>query len=130
MDVGYAARVAPAGLELLTLSSFAGPFGVLAASGEPVAEGAAADIPGHRGACELAGLAHVAARTSDETKVLALAGRSASGETVLWLANLTADDVTASTFSVRLGRTTTAITMTPYGDRPNRLNRHLSVFST
>ena len=35
--VGYAARTAPAGLEQLVLSAFAGPFGVLAGSGEPVA---------------------------------------------------------------------------------------------
>ncbi|CCV12175.1 hypothetical protein [Mesorhizobium sp. STM 4661] len=93
--IGYAARVAPAGLEQLTLSAFTGPFGVLAASGEPVAEGKNRPIFGAiKGLCELAGLAHVATRTSDETKVAALAGRSASGETVMWLANLTADDVT------------------------------------
>lgn len=92
--IGYAARVAPAGLELLTLSGFAGPFGVLASSGEPVAEGSPRPIfDAIKGLCEMAGLAHVAARTSDETKVLALAGRSASGKIIVWLANLTADDV-------------------------------------
>ncbi|CAN7365803.1 hypothetical protein LJR234_002279 [Mesorhizobium amorphae] len=110
--IGYAARVAPAGLEMLTLSSFAGPFGVLAASGEPVAEGLPRPIfQAIEGLCELAGLAHVAARTSDETKVLALAGRSASGETMVWLANLTADDVTVDISA--LGRT--QLVMTPYG---------------
>ncbi|MDX8497930.1 hypothetical protein RFM99_05815 [Mesorhizobium sp. VK4C] len=92
--IGYAARVAPADLEVLTLSSFTGSFGVLAESGEPVAEGSPRPIfQAIKGLCELAGLAHVAAKTSDETRVLALAGRSASGETVVWLANLTADDV-------------------------------------
>ncbi|MCV3205120.1 hypothetical protein OHD62_08885 [Mesorhizobium sp. YC-39] len=92
--IGYAARVAPAGLEQLTLSAFTGPFGVLAASGEPVAEGQPRPIFGAiKGLCDLAGLAHVATSTSDETKVLALAGRSASGETIAWLANLTADEV-------------------------------------
>lgn len=92
--IGYAARVAPAGLEQLTLSAFTGPFGVLAASGEPVAEGQPRPIFGAiKGLCDLAGLAHVATSTSDETKVLALAGRSASGETIAWLANLTADNV-------------------------------------
>ena len=92
--IGYAARVAPAGLGVLTLSGFTGPFGVLAASGEPVAEGTPQPIfDAIKGLCEMAGLAHVAARTSDETRVLALAGRSASGRTVVWLANLTADDV-------------------------------------
>ena len=92
--IGYAARVAPTGLEMLTLSGFTGPFGVLASSGEPVAEGTPRPIyRAIKGLCEMAGLAHVAARTSDETKVLALAGRSASGHTVAWLTNLTANDV-------------------------------------
>ncbi|RWC62339.1 hypothetical protein [Mesorhizobium sp.] len=92
--IGYAARVAPAGLEMLTLSSFTGPFGVLASSGEPIADGSPRPLfQAIKGLCELAGLAHVATRTSDETKVLALAGRSASGKTVAWLANLTANDV-------------------------------------
>ena len=92
--IGYAARVAPTGLEMLTLSGFTGPFGVLASSGEAVAEGTPRPIyRAIKGLCEMAGLAHVAARTSDETKVLALAGRSASGHTVAWLTNLTANDV-------------------------------------
>ncbi|ESX21349.1 hypothetical protein [Mesorhizobium sp. LSJC264A00] len=109
--IGYAARVAPAGLELLTLSGFAGPFGVLAASGEPVAEGSPRPIFGAiKGLCELAGLAHVAARTSDQTKVLALAGRSASGKTVAWLANLTANDVTVDISAFGRGQ----LVMTPY----------------
>ncbi|ESX05707.1 hypothetical protein X769_02725 [Mesorhizobium sp. LSJC268A00] len=109
--IGYAARVAPAGLELLTLSGFAGPFGVLAASGEPVAEGSPRPIfDAIKGLCELAGLAHVAARTSDETKVLALAGRPASGKTIVWLANLTADDVPVHISAFGRGQ----LAMTPY----------------
>lgn len=92
--IGYAARVAPAVLEMLTLSSFAGPFGVVAGSGEPVAEGSPRPIfQAVKGLCELAGLTHVSATTSDETRVLALAGRSASGETIVWLANLTPNDM-------------------------------------
>ncbi|TPL91702.1 hypothetical protein [Mesorhizobium sp. B2-3-12] len=92
--IGYAARVAPAGLEMLTLSSFAGPFGVVAGPGEPVAEGTPRPIfRAIEGLCALAGLTHVCATTSDETRVLALAGRSVSGETIVWLANLTANDV-------------------------------------
>jgi len=92
--IGYAARVAPVGLEQLTLSGFTGPFGVLAASGESVAEGSPRPIfDAIKGLCETAGLAHVAATTSDETKVLALAGRAASGKIILWLVNLTAGDV-------------------------------------
>ncbi|MER8746660.1 hypothetical protein NKH54_26920 [Mesorhizobium sp. M1004] len=109
--IGYAARVAPAGLELLTLSGFAGPFGVLAASGEPVAEGSPRPIfDAIKGLCELAGLTYVATKTSDETKVLALAGRSASGKTVAWLANLTADDVTVDISAFGRGQ----LVMTPY----------------
>ena len=92
--IGYAARVAPVGLEQLTLSGFAGPFGVLAASGESAAEGSPRPIfDAIKGLCEMAGLSHVAATTSDETKVLALAGRAASGKIILWLVNLTAGDV-------------------------------------
>ncbi|MER9653887.1 hypothetical protein NKJ26_10255 [Mesorhizobium sp. M0152] len=92
--IGYAARVAPAGLEMLTLSSFTGPFGVLTAADEPVAEGSPRPVfQAIRALCELAGLTHVSSKSSDETRVLGLAGRSAAGETITWLANLTADDV-------------------------------------
>ncbi|MER9345727.1 hypothetical protein [Mesorhizobium sp. M0227] len=109
--IGYAARVAPAGLEQLTLSSFTGPFGVLASSGEPIAAGSPRPLFGAiKGLCELAGLTQVAARTSDETKVLALAGRSASDETVVWLANLTADDVPVDISAFGRGH----LVMTPY----------------
>lgn len=109
--IGYAARVAPAGLELLTLSSFTGPFGVLASSGEPVAEGSPRPVfEAIRGLCDMAGLAHVAARTSDETKVLALAGRSASGKTIAWLANLTAGDVPVDISALSRGQ----FVMAPY----------------
>ncbi|MFD2057069.1 hypothetical protein ACFSQT_29520 [Mesorhizobium calcicola] len=109
--IGYAAQVAPAGLEMLTLSSFTGPFGVLAGPGEPVAEGSPRPIyRAIKGLCELAGLAHVGATTSDETKVLALAGRSASGQTIVWLANLTAEDVPVDISALGRGRQV----MTPY----------------
>ncbi|AZN98462.1 hypothetical protein EJ066_15515 [Mesorhizobium sp. M9A.F.Ca.ET.002.03.1.2] len=92
--IGYAARVAPAGLEMLTLSSFTGPFGVLATSGEPVEEGTPRPIfHAVKGLCELAGHRHVAASTTDEARLAAVAARSPSGKTILWLANLTASDV-------------------------------------
>jgi len=84
---------------------------VLAASGEPVAEGSPRPIfQAIKGLCEMAGLAHVAAGTSDETKVLALAGRSASGKTVTWLANLTADDVPVDISALGRGQ----FVMAPY----------------
>ena len=109
--IGYAARVASAGLEVLTLSSFAGPFGVLAGAGEPSPEGEARPIfEAIKGLCELAGLAHVATTTSDETRALALAGRNASGGTILWLANLTADDVTVDVSALGRGD----LLMSPY----------------
>lgn len=97
--IGYAAQVAPAGLEMLALSSFTGPFGVLGESGEPVGEGEPRPIfEAVQGLCELAGFRHVAARTSDEARVLTLAARSAAGKTVMWLANLTASEVTVYIF--------------------------------
>ncbi|OBQ62672.1 D-apionate lactonase [Mesorhizobium erdmanii] len=109
--IGYAARVAPAGLEMLTLSGFTGPFGVLAASGEPVAEGSPRPIfQAIKGLCELAGFNHVTAKTSDETRVLALAGRSSSGKTVVWLTNLTASDVAVDFSEFDRGH----LVMTPY----------------
>ncbi|TPK56035.1 hypothetical protein FJ546_28005 [Mesorhizobium sp. B2-4-19] len=109
--IGYAARVAPAGLEMLTLSGFTGPFGVLAASGEPVAEGSPRPIfQAIKGLCELAGLEHVTAKTSDETRVLALAGRSSSGKTVMWLTNLAASDVAVDLSEFDRGH----LVMTPY----------------
>lgn len=89
---------------MLTLSGFTGPFGLLAASGEPVAEGSPRPIfEAIKGLCELSGLADVSARTSDETRIAALAGRSASGETIVWLANLTADDVAVDTSALGQG---------------------------
>ncbi|TPK09204.1 hypothetical protein [Mesorhizobium sp. B2-5-7] len=109
--IGYAARVAPAGLEMLTLSSFAGPFGVVAGSGESAAEGSPRPIfQAIEGLCELAGLTHVSATTSDETRVLALAGRSASGETIVWLANLTPNDMRVDASALGRGD----LVMSPY----------------
>ncbi|WP_217578279.1 hypothetical protein [Mesorhizobium sp. GbtcB19] len=109
--IGYAARVAPAGLEMLTLSSFTGPFGLLAAGGEPIAEGEPRPLfQAIKALCDLAGLVHVAATTSDETRIAALAGRSASGETILWLANLTADDVLVDASAFGQGN----LVMSPY----------------
>ncbi|MGX7874017.1 D-apionate lactonase [Mesorhizobium sp. ORM6] len=91
--IGYAARVAPAGLEMLTLSSFTGSFGVLAAAGEPAEEGTPRPIfHAVQGLAALAGHAHIAVRVSDD-RVAALAGRSPAGAVTVWLANIAADDV-------------------------------------
>lgn len=95
--IGYAARVAPAGLEMLTLSSFAGPFGVLAAAGEPAEEGTPRPIfHAVQGLAALAGHSQVAMRVSDE-RVAVLAGRSPAGAITAWLANITSDNVTVDT---------------------------------
>ncbi|WP_192384038.1 D-apionate lactonase [Mesorhizobium silamurunense] len=91
--VGYAARVAPAGLEMLTLSGFTGSFGVLAAAGEPAEEGTPRPIfHAVQGLAALAGHTHIAVRVSDD-RVAALAGRSPAGAVTAWLANITSDDV-------------------------------------
>jgi len=92
--IGYAARVASAGLEMLTPSSFTGPFGLLASPGEPAEEGAPRPLfHAVKMLCDLAGHQHVTTAVSDDTRVAALAGRSPAGETVVCLANLTADEV-------------------------------------
>ena len=109
--IGYAARVAPAGLEMLTLSGFTGPFGVLAGPGESAAEGSPRPIfQAVKGLCELAGLTQISTKTSDEARVLPLAARSASGETVTWLANLTADEVSVDASEFGRG----SLVMPPY----------------
>ncbi|RWB19829.1 hypothetical protein [Mesorhizobium sp.] len=91
--IGYAARVAPAGLEMLTLSGFTGSFGLLAAAGEPAEEGKPRPIfHAVQGLAALAGHMHIAVRVSDD-RVAALAGRSPEGAATAWLANITSDDV-------------------------------------
>ncbi|AZO09774.1 MULTISPECIES: hypothetical protein [unclassified Mesorhizobium] len=92
--IGYAARVAPAGLEMLTLSSFAGRFGVLAEAGEPSEEGTPRPIfHALQGLAALAGQTHIAMRASDENRLAVLAGRADSGAVTIWLANVTPDEV-------------------------------------
>ena len=84
----------PAGLEQLTLSGFSGAFGLLAGEGEPVAKGKARPLF-HvvQGLAAMAGLASVQTKSSGEDRIAALAARSPDGRLVLWLANLTADEV-------------------------------------
>jgi len=92
--LAYAATVAPAGLEMLTLSALAGPFGLVAGPGEPVAKGS------------LRPLAHVLAALSalsgeglhlvETSRPSAVRGLATAG--TLLLANLTPAEQT-----VRLG---------------------------
>jgi hypothetical protein len=88
--VGYAARVAPAGLEQLVLSAFAGPFGLIAESQEPVMQGGNRPLF-HvvRALGEFAGLPSVAVDTGDESRLAAVAARNADGSVSALLANLT-----------------------------------------
>ncbi|WP_027167583.1 hypothetical protein [Mesorhizobium sp. WSM3224] len=91
--IGYAARVAPAGLDMLTLSGFTGSFGVLAAAGELAEEGTPRPIfHAVQGLAALAGHARIAVRISDD-RVAALAGRPPAGAVTAWLANTTSHDV-------------------------------------
>jgi hypothetical protein len=88
--VGYAARVAPAGLEQLVLSAFVGPFGLIAEAGEPVAEGGARPLF-HvvKALVALAGLPSLSVHGGDESRLAALAVRKPGGRIAALAANLT-----------------------------------------
>ncbi|MGK9230223.1 hypothetical protein KXS07_00910 [Inquilinus limosus] len=81
--IGYAARVAEAGLEALTVGAPTGPFGLIRGDGTVVPAFHAA-----RMLAEIAGWRHVACHMKDDQQVAALATRSPAGTTLL-LANLT-----------------------------------------
>lgn len=87
--LAYAVTVAEAGLDVLTLSTLAGPFGLVAGKNEPVAEGKPRPLfhvlkwLGH-----LSGADHVAVNSPKPDKLLALGARH-DGKTVLLVANLT-----------------------------------------
>ena len=103
--LAYAATVAPAGLEVLTLSTLAGPFGLVAGGGEATAEGAMRPL-GHvlarLGA--LAGEPVLSVETSRPDAVLGLA----SPERLL-LANITPEP---QAVALPAGK---EITLPPYG---------------
>ena len=100
--VGYAARTTPAGVEQLVLSGFAGPFGVLAGSGEPSPRGALRPL-GHV-VNALASMAGMQTRgvEADDSKVAALVAISAVGKTQALIANLTADPIAVDMSAVAL----------------------------
>lgn len=87
--LAMAIRVAPAALEMLTLSAVAGPFGLLAGAGEPVSAGGLRPL-----ATPLAWLASLAGRpfqplaASDPGALCAMRVETDAGATIL-LANLT-----------------------------------------
>ena len=88
--VGYASRTAPAGLEQLVLSSFAGSFGLFAEAGEPVEQGGKRPLF-HivKTLAGFAGLPSVAVATGDEARLAAVAARKPDGSVAALLANLT-----------------------------------------
>jgi hypothetical protein len=92
--LAYAATVASAGLEVLTLSTLAGPFGLVAGPGEPMAEGRLRPLAHIITALAvLSGQTLCAVESSRPDAVLGLAT-----DTVLLLANITPAEQT-----VRLG---------------------------
>lgn len=89
--LAYAATVVPAGLEVLTLSTLAGPFGLVAGEGEATPEGELrplAHVLARLG--RLSGTALTAVETSRPDAVLGLAAADR-----LLLANITQDELTA-----------------------------------
>jgi hypothetical protein len=88
--VGYASRVAPAGLEQLVLSAFAGPFGLIADAGEPVRRGGLRPLFHVIGALAgLAGMPSIEPTGGDDSRLAILAARKADGAVSALLANLT-----------------------------------------
>jgi len=93
--VGYAARVADAGMEQLILSGFAGPFGVIAGAGEPVAAGGKRPLF-HvvRALADLAICSSVHVRSNADDRLAVLVARRPKGWlAALLIANLTSDEV-------------------------------------
>jgi hypothetical protein len=91
--LGYAARVAPAGLERLTLSALTGPFGLIAGAGEPAIEGGVRPLF-HvvKALAALAGCEWLECLSSHPSRIVGLAARHPTGAEVLLLANLTPAD--------------------------------------
>ncbi|QRM54163.1 hypothetical protein [Sinorhizobium sp. BG8] len=89
--LAYAATVSDANLEVLSLSTLAGPFGLVAGEGEPVAAGGVRPLF-HvlRWLAGLSGGQRLAALSSAPDRVLALGARH-DGRTVVLLANITAE---------------------------------------
>jgi hypothetical protein len=88
--VGYAARVAPAGLEQLVPSAFAGSSGLIAGTDEPVAEGEKRPLF-HvvKALVALAGLPSHSVDAGDESRLAVVAVRKPDGGIAAVVANLT-----------------------------------------
>jgi hypothetical protein len=93
--LAYAATVAAAGLEVLTLSTLAGSFGLIAGKDEPVKEGALRPLAHVISAlAALSGSKVEAATTSRPSAVLGLCARLQDGSRTLLLANITTEQQT------------------------------------
>ncbi len=90
--VGYAARVAPAGLEQLVLSAVSGDFGLIAGAGEPVEAGGRRPLF-HvvQALAALAGRQSVAVDIAEPTKLAVVAVSSPGAGVTGLAANLTAE---------------------------------------
>jgi hypothetical protein len=88
--VGYAARMAPAGLEQLVLSGFAGPFGLFAETGEPVEQGGKRPLYYVvKALAGCAGMSSVSVDAADEAGLAVVATSKADGSVAALVANLT-----------------------------------------
>lgn len=88
--IAYMATVAPAGLDVLTVSTIAGPFGLTAGQGEPAEEGSPRPLfEAVKAIGTLAGAACRRVTSSDETRIRGFAAEVDGGTLVLWLANIT-----------------------------------------
>ncbi|NVD42046.1 hypothetical protein HT585_24575 [Ensifer sp. HO-A22] len=99
--LAYAATVAEAGLEVLTLSTLCGPFGLIAAAGEPVAEGGKRPLF-HvlKWLAELSGHTCVSVETSAPDTLVGVGAVTDGGRTVL-LANISVEMQVVSLGNVR-----------------------------
>ncbi|WP_201747149.1 hypothetical protein [Glaciimonas sp. PCH181] len=99
--LGYAAQVADAGLEVLTLGALMGPLGLLghnhdqepASDHDHSSDNTLRRYPAFHIVAGLAKLAEatlIACDTTQPDKILAIAGVDRLGQTTLWIANLTA----------------------------------------
>ena len=97
--LGYVATLAPTGVEAITLGTPTGPLGIIHHAGEeqlPYYDAGAGAVvyPAYHvvaGLARAAGALRVDASSSDDARVRCLAYR-ARGATLLWLANMTAQD--------------------------------------
>ena len=100
--LAYAATVASAGLEVLTLSTLAGPFGLIAGQGEPVADGGFRPLT--QVIVRLGALAGETCHAVETSRPEAVLGLGTPGRVLL-------ANITAETQRVALGRAARSVTL-------------------